>query len=319
MLELNYVDYLILILLAIYAYLGYSLGFLGATLDLTKLVVSLIVGLVIYEFFGKILANTTSIPQGFANAISFFIIVGLMQIAIRVLLKKYFTSNPTIFKTMNQIVGILLGALSSIILSSFLLILAIALPVSSYIKDSIFSSQIGKALVSYSQVAEKDIKKVLGRKTFEGLNFLTVDPNSAEKIILNFRPMTFNVDRIAENNMFELVNKERSSSGLQEMVFDDKLRDIGRKHCNEMFTYSYLSHYNLKEFSPSDRMEEENIIYSRVGENLVLSPNAGLAMEGLMNSPMHSANILSIYFGRVGVGVMDGGVYGKMFCQEFTD
>jgi uncharacterized protein YkwD len=38
-----------------------------------------------------------------------------------------------------------------------------------------------------------------------------------------------------------------------------------------------------------------------------------------MNSPGHKANILSISFGKVGIGVIDGGIYGEMFCQEFTN
>ena len=44
-----------------------------------------------------------------------------------------------------------------------------------------------------------------------------------------------------------------------------------------------------------------------------------LAMEGLMNSPGHKANILSPQFGKIGIGAMQGGIYGLMFTQEFTD
>lgn len=318
MTEFNWVDYLVLILLAIYAYLGYSFGFLRASLDLARLAVSIIFGLILYGFLGKILAGTTAFPQGFANAISFFAIVITIQFIIRTLLKDYFTSNPTIFKSLNQIIAILPGVLSGIILCAFLLTLAIAMPISSYIKDSIFSAKVGKALVVYSQGAERNLKKILGRKTYDGLNFLTIDPSSNEKIILNFRS-SGNIDRNAEKNMFYLINRERLKSGLPELVFDDKLRDIGRKHCDDMFANRYFSHYNLQDLSFSDRMEEENIVYTKAGENLVLSPDAGLAMEGLMDSPIHKTYILSLYFGRVGVGVINGGIYGKMFCQEFTD
>jgi uncharacterized protein YkwD len=42
-------------------------------------------------------------------------------------------------------------------------------------------------------------------------------------------------------------------------------------------------------------------------------------MQGLLNSPGHRANILNGNFKKVGIGVMDAGVYGKMFVQEFTD
>lgn len=318
MTEFNWADYLILILLAIYAYLGYSFGLLRASLDLARLAVSIIFGLVLYGFLGKILAGVTSIPQGFANAIGFFMILILVQFIVRAFLKNYFTSNPTIFKTLNQIIAILPGILSGIILCAFLLTLAIAMPIASYIKDSIFSAKIGKVLVFYSQTSERNLKKILGRKTYDGLNFLTVDPSSNEKIILNFRS-SGKIDRNAEENMFDLINRERLNAGLPELAYDDKLRDIGRKHCDDMFANRYFSHYNLRELSPSDRMEEENTIYSKAGENLVLSPNAGLAMEGLMDSPIHKAYILSLYFGRVGIGIIDGGIYGKMFCQEFTD
>jgi hypothetical protein len=35
--------------------------------------------------------------------------------------------------------------------------------------------------------------------------------------------------------------------------------------------------------------------------------------------PGHHANILKVGFRKVGIGVMDGGIFGKMFVQEFTD
>jgi uncharacterized protein YkwD len=38
-----------------------------------------------------------------------------------------------------------------------------------------------------------------------------------------------------------------------------------------------------------------------------------------MNSPGHRANILNPSFGRVGIGILDGGFYGLMISQEFRD
>jgi len=42
-------------------------------------------------------------------------------------------------------------------------------------------------------------------------------------------------------------------------------------------------------------------------------------MQGLMNSPGHRANILNPNFHKIGIGVIDGGIYGKMYTQEFTN
>ncbi|MGH7246459.1 MAG: CAP domain-containing protein, partial [Candidatus Levyibacteriota bacterium] len=78
-------------------------------------------------------------------------------------------------------------------------------------------------------------------------------------------------------------------------------------------------HYTLQGLSPFDRMSAADIIYTFAGENLAFSPNVNLAMQGLMNSKGHRENILSKNFHRVGVGVLDAGVYGEMFVQEFTD
>lgn len=66
-------------------------------------------------------------------------------------------------------------------------------------------------------------------------------------------------------------------------------------------------------------MENAGIKFVAAGENLALAPSTELAMEGLMNSPGHRANILSPQFGKIGIGAMQGGIYGLMFTQEFTD
>ncbi|MDQ3129497.1 MAG: colicin V production protein, partial [Acidobacteriota bacterium] len=44
-----------------------------------------------------------------------------------------------------------------------------------------------------------------------------------------------------------------------------------------------------------------------------------IAHTGLMNSPGHRANILQPNFGRVGIGVLDGGRRGLMITQNFRN
>ena len=52
---------------------------------------------------------------------------------------------------------------------------------------------------------------------------------------------------------------------------------------------------------------------------MALAPNVDRAHTGLMNSEGHKRNILDPAFGKIGIGVVDGGVYGKMFTQVFTE
>lgn len=317
--SLNWVDYLILTILLFYAYEGYSRGFVGALLDLANFVFSFVVGLRFYGVFAGILIGKFSIPPGFSQAIGFFITTFLTEIAIGMLIKKYLSFKLIIPKNLNKILGILPGILSGAILVAFILVLVIALPVSVPIKHAISSSYLGNLLLSNTQGLEKELNKVFGGAINETINFLTVEPKSNEIVSLNFQTKNSIPDPVAERYMFSLINKERKSAGLNEVVFDDLLSDVGRTHCTDMFERGYFSHFTPDGFSPFDRMDDRGIIYNFAGENLALSPNTDIAMKGLMNSPGHKANILSENFGRVGVGVMDGGIYGEMFCQEFTD
>jgi uncharacterized protein YkwD len=66
-------------------------------------------------------------------------------------------------------------------------------------------------------------------------------------------------------------------------------------------------------------MREANVRFRIAGENLALAQTLQMAHTGLMNSPGHRANILRPQFGRVGIGIMDGGKRGLMVSQEFRN
>jgi uncharacterized protein YkwD len=319
MLSLNWVDYLILFILAIYAYEGYASGFIRAILDLASFFLSFLIGLRFYSLIAGVLMQKFSLSPGFSNALGFFILSFAVGIIMGMIVRKFFSFNLEIFKNLNKILGILPGILSGAMLISFLLILAISMPVATPIKRTISSSKIGNFLLSNAQGWEKQLNNVFGGAINDTINFLTVEPKGNEIVSLNFKTGNISSDSQSEQYMFKLVNKERVLVGVKELVFDDELRDLGRKHCGDMFKRGYFSHFTPDGFSPFDRMDEKGIIYSFAGENLALSPNVDIAMQGLMNSPGHKANILSSNFGRIGIGAIDGGIYGEMYCQEFMN
>jgi uncharacterized protein YkwD len=317
--NLNWVDYLMMVILVFYAYGGYSGGFIHAFLDLANFIISFLIGLKFYGFIAGILVHKLPLSAGFSNAIGFFVITLFAQVIIGILIRNYLSFNPPVLKTFNKILGIIPGILSGAILISFILILIVAFPVTAPIKNTISSSRIGSFLLSNVQTWEKQLNNVFGGAIDETINFLTIEPGSDSSLPLNYKTKNVLADSASEQYMFKLVNKERALKGVKEVVFDLELRDVGRKHCRDMFERGYFSHYTPDGFSPFDRMGEAGIINTAAGENLALSPNADMAMQGLMNSSGHRANILSPNFGRIGIGVIDGGIYGEMFCQEFTN
>ncbi|MCL5746881.1 MAG: CvpA family protein [Patescibacteria group bacterium] len=327
-LGLNWVDLAIIVVLIFYAFEGYALGFLAALLDLISFVVSFFLGLTFYGLIGNLIFKVFSIPGGFANAIGFFIVAFFSEIIINFILKHLvlvlplfteFSSRPEPVKKLNSFFGVFPSVLSGILLLAFILTMIIILPVSPFLKNSVSSSKIGSVLVTNTQGLAKDLNMVFGGAVNESLAFLTVEPQSNEIVNLNFKISNFSIDYQAENKMFEMVNQERTSRGIAPLEAWDKLQQLARAHCEDMFRRGYFSHYTPEGLSPFDRMAQADISYTYAGENLALAPNVDLAMNGFMQSPGHRANILSSDYHRVGIGVINGGIYGEMFCQEFTN
>ena len=324
----NWVDFLIIVVVIFYCFEGYALGFYSAFLDLISFIVSFALGLTFYGIFGRLLVGVFAIPSGFANAIGFFIVSFFAEIILSYILKHLiltlpyfaeFESKPVSIKRMNSFLGIVPALFSALLLLAFILTMVVTLPVSVFLKHSVSSSQIGKVLVINTQGFAKDLNNVFGGAVNETLSFLTVEPKSTEIVKLNFKTNSFSTDWAAEDKMLSLVNQERASRGIMALDSWNKLTDVARSHCQDMLQRGYFSHYTPNGLSPFDRMAQADIEYSFAGENLALAPSVDLAMKGLMQSPGHRENILSVNFRRIGIGVIDAGVYGEMFCQEFTD
>lgn len=326
--KLNWLDLLVIAIVVFYAFEGYAIGFLSAFLDLISFVASFILGLILYGLVSGLITGIFPIPHGIANAIGFFVVALLSELILSFVLRELISNMPfyqefkeksDIYQMVNKYLGIFPAVLSALLLLSFIFTLIISLPLSSFLKKSVSDSEIGGNLVLITQGLAKDINDVFGGAVDDTLSFLTVAPRSEEVVKLNIKTDKVTVDEKAETEMLVLVNRERRQRGQKALERSDSLRGVARDHCRDMFRRGYFSHYTLEGLSPFDRMAEADINFVYAGENLALAPNVDLAMQGLMKSPGHRANILSGNFGKVGIGVIDGGVYGQMYCQEFTD
>ncbi|MCH5187903.1 MAG: hypothetical protein J1F63_05825 [Oscillospiraceae bacterium] len=120
--------------------------------------------------------------------------------------------------------------------------------------------------------------------------------------------------------VLELVNEERAKEGLGPLKLDKDLCAVAKMHCDDMAKRNFFDHINPDGKSPFDRMNDYGIFYMAAGENIASgqrSPEA--VMNAWMNSPGHRANILSEDFGKIGVGYAEGGKYGTLWAQCFTN
>lgn len=317
----TWVDVFILVFILIYVLGKMNKGFLQGVVDLLGFLFSLIFALKFYFLAANMLITQFSLPRGLANALGFFIMAFLGEIllfGLSILLFRLV--HPKILDSkINRRLSFIPALASALILIAFFLTAVIVLPVRPNIKQAVDTSRIGKFLTSQTIGLERSINKVFGGAIQEALAFMTVKPQSDESINLNFKTNDFTADPVSEKEMLRLLNIERQKNGLSTLRANESLRSVARAHCGDMFANGYFSHYNPEGLSPFDRMDNAGISYQAAGENLAYAPTVEIAHQGLIDSPGHRANILSDKYGQIGIGVMDAGIYGKMFCQVFSN
>ena len=317
----NWVDFIIIAFIFFYIWEGWGKGFLAITLDLIAFTSSFLIALKFYGALGHFLVVNFSFTQGLANALGFILLWVVSEQIFIHLLELIEQKIPNTWQThpLNKALAILPLIANAIIIVAVLTTLMVGLPIAPQVKAAVSDSKIAGILTQQTSVIEKTLAGIFGEAVSDTFNFITINPTSHEQIKLNFSQREMSIDEGSEAQMVDRVNKERRDRGLTELVINAKLRDLARAYAKDMLERGYFSHYNPEGESPFDRMANAGITYRAAGENLALAPNVTIAHQGLMDSPGHRANILSPDYRKVGIGVVDGGIYGKMFVQEFTD
>lgn len=318
----NWVD-LIFIFLIIY-FIVVNKGFVISIIDLVGLFFSLVISLNFYSFFAKLLSDNFSLSKGLANALGFFVAWIGAEIVFYFITREIFKILPRAFykNKLNKILGIFPSVIQGAVFFTFLATFVFTLPVRGNIKNDLLSSKSGGYLILVSQGLEARLATIFNDAIIETLNFLTVKQNSDKRIDLGFKLTEKDLknDSISEIAMFNLINRERRMQGVKSLRFDEGLRQAAREYGRIMFINGFFSHYSaFDDASPAERLDRHAIKYLITGENLAYAPDVQIAHNGLMNSEGHRKNILFPEFGKVGIGVIDGGVFGKIFVQEFTD
>ncbi|MDD2189372.1 MAG: CAP domain-containing protein [Eubacteriales bacterium] len=106
-----------------------------------------------------------------------------------------------------------------------------------------------------------------------------------------------------EQQVVDMVNKERAAAGLPALKVNTKLAGVAEKKAEDLRDKNYFSHTSPTYGSPFDMMKQFGISYSSAGENIAKGQKTpDSVMNGWMNSPGHKANILNTSFSEIGVG-----------------
>jgi uncharacterized protein YkwD len=181
------------------------------------------------------------------------------------------------------------------------------------------SSDVARRIDGTFTQAAPFVMEPLDQLTQEAPQFVPLIRPGERKELAIPKGITTTVDPESEAALLRLVNQERGLAGLAPLVADEALRTVAREHSQEMFTLGYFSHDSPVSGSPADRVRRAGIRFGIAAENLAYAPAVDVAHRSLMGSADHRRNILSPDLRRIGVGVVQSGVWGRMFTQSFTD
>lgn len=319
---MNWVDLIIILVLAIYAYRGWMRGFLSITFGLIALSISVLAAALLYGPLTPVLERV-GLSHNFAKAFAFIIPWMLMQTIFWFIGRRLFRRIPreTHRTKANRATGIIPSLIEGLIIIALVALLLVTLPSRAVPHNAILGSRIARPLIDQAAIVAQYSENVFGGAIRDALGFLTIkpEPTSSERIDLGYRTTDVRVNPAVEQRMLVLINRERTRRGLNPLTADPELRTVARAHSRDMFARGYFSHENPDGESPFDRMRRAGVNYAAAGENLALAPTVEIAHEGLMKSPGHRANILAPQYRRIGIGAITSNIHGTMFTQNFRN
>jgi len=318
---MNYVDIILLFVMALAVWGGWQRGFIVGSINLIIWIGSLLAGFFFYQYIGNILRTNFPSVGVWTLPISFISIIILSRILLGFIFNAILrrTPNEAHANGVNHVLGIIPGAINGIIYATIVAALLISLPLMHQLSGKTEKSVIADKLAGNIGWLDDKLSPIFHDAVQKSLSRTTIEPESNETVKLNFKVDDAKARPDLESKMLEWVNKERTSRGLRPLQWDPQLLPVARSHSQDMFQRGYFSHYTLEGKDPFDRMKAAGVKYYTAGENLALGPTLMICHDGLMNSPGHRANILNPSYGRIAIGILDGGAYGLMISQEFRN
>jgi hypothetical protein len=107
----------------------------------------------------------------------------------------------------------------------------------------------------------------------------------------------------AEQMLYDAVNRERASLGLQQLQWDTALANAARLHTSLLAEHDALSHRFNGEADLQTRLRLAGATFRLVAENVAQAPDVQSLHVAWMNSPPHRANILDPQVNSIGIAI----------------
>jgi uncharacterized protein YkwD len=318
----NSIDIFLVLLILLSVWAGWRHGLLLGLLNLSRWLGSLVAGWLLYPTVARLLALENGLPEMWRAPLGFLLVVLITGVLLRLFGNALLGRLPRDFheRPFNRVLGALPGLINGLVVAAIVTAFLFVVPLPGLLREDTRESWMADRLTAIAEQLTTALTPIFEDILAHGLKHrVPVYPQADERVSLPFKAENPRPRPELEANMLGLVNRERTAATLPPLKLDRALTEAARSHSADMLARSYFSHYTPEGRSPFDRMRESRVRFLIAGENIALAPTVRIAHTGLMNSPGHRANILRPQFGRVGIGIMDGGLHGLMVTQNFRN
>ncbi|WP_207535481.1 CvpA family protein [Desertivirga arenae] len=317
---MNLLDLILVLILVFSVWQGILKGFMIGMVEVFLWVSGLLLAFICYPYISTFIQRY--IATGiWVSPVSFILAIIVTRLTLSAIANYVLSKIPSIYHAsrLNKVLGSVPGGFTGIVYLLLITSLLILFPVSPSLKSRAERSWVVSQLIPGLEKIHLAISPYIEELEKQSGPLLTLNKKNDKFIKLNFTVAHTKVREDLEAKMLILINRERAKVNLQPLRADQEIAVVARAHSADMFARGYFSHYTPENKSPFDRMRAAKVRFLTAGENLALAQTLTIAHEGLMNSPGHRANILHKSFGRVGIGILDGGIYGLMVTQNFRN
>jgi uncharacterized protein YkwD len=318
---LDAIDALLAVVVLLGLWRGWRQGFVVAALQLLVLAASVVLAFFAYPYAAALLQGQADALGAWRAPLAFVASYAVAQLILDALARRVVRAVPLPAHAHrgNRALGLLPGAASGLVHAMVAALLLLTLPLPAGWSALARQSALASRLAAPAPWLEAQLAPIFQPAVERTLQALTAPAEPHATRQLHYRLDNAKVRADLEARMLALVNAERAANGLPPLQADPALAEVARAHSRDMFARGYFSHANPEGQQASDRMRKAGVPYLVAGENLALAPTLAMAHQGLMNSPGHRDNILRPQYGRVGIGVLDGGGRGLMVTQNFRN
>ena len=317
---MNFIDIALVLVVLLSIWGGTRKGFVIGSFELISWIGTLLIGFVAYKYLAVLFERFFSLGV-WTLPVAFILTLILGRIILSLIINNILKGTPaeTHHSTANKAFGIFPGFVNGVIYAILIAGILMAFPISDKLSEEARESKIASKSAIQVEWFDEKLSPIFDEAITQSMNKLTINPDSDKSVKLPYSVTAPKVRPKLEEEMLRLVNEERKKENLPALKNDPELTIVARAHSKDMFSRGYFAHVTPDNKTPFDRIRAAGVRYLSAGENLALGRTLSICHKGLMNSPGHKANILDRSYGRVGIGILDGGMHGLMITQNFRN